>query len=252
LPHISSSLAHSELFRHGLLATNHGVSYPWPVKVRVLLTEPVESFTVGNTILLSKGLIDVIPDESVLALILTRELAHILLNHHIDTRFGYHDFFMRSEPEVLRDLTFGRTPTEIDDADAKAIELFANSPYRQKLSTAALFIQEVTQACANLPSLFSPEFGNRLPGCGSLTPMNRLEELAPENSKQIGALPLYTRVDVNSWNNETSLLEPPQVAAPFQLIPLKLTPKKTSEAQAADPLLPPRPRAHVPAAAVRK
>jgi hypothetical protein len=235
-----------------ILATNQDVSYRWPIKVRVLLTEPLESFTIGDTIVLSKGLIDVIPDESALALILARELAHILLNHHIDTRFGYHDFFMRSEQEVLTDLTFERTPKEVGEADARAIELFAKSPYKQKLSTAALFVHEVTEACEKLPALFSPRFGNRLPGCGSPTPINRLEELAPEGSKQVGALPLYARVDLDSWNNETNLLDPPQVEAPFQLIPVKLNPKKTSEEQAADPILPPPPRAHVPAAAVRK
>jgi len=51
-----------------------------PVHCRVLLTSPLEAFTVGNTIVVSRGLIDALPSESALALVLTHQLAHILLN----------------------------------------------------------------------------------------------------------------------------------------------------------------------------
>jgi hypothetical protein len=40
-----------------------------PVRARVLLTTPVESFAVGHTIVLSRGFIDVLPDEASLALV---------------------------------------------------------------------------------------------------------------------------------------------------------------------------------------
>src|ERR1041385_898811 len=48
-----------------------------PVRCRVMLTTPMESFTVGHTIVLSRGLIDVLPDEATLAAFLSHELAHI-------------------------------------------------------------------------------------------------------------------------------------------------------------------------------
>src|SRR5438552_10834903 len=35
-----------------------------PVRTRVLLTSPLETFSVGNTIVISRGLVDVLPDES--------------------------------------------------------------------------------------------------------------------------------------------------------------------------------------------
>ena len=63
-----------------------------PVRCRVLITSPLESFTIGRTIVLSRGLIDVLPDEATLATMLAHELAHIVLGHQlIDTKFAFAD-----------------------------------------------------------------------------------------------------------------------------------------------------------------
>ncbi|MBV9086706.1 MAG: M48 family metalloprotease, partial [Acidobacteriaceae bacterium] len=51
------------------------------IHCRVLLTAPLESFSVGHTIVLSRGLLDVIPDEATLAAVLAHEMGHILLTH---------------------------------------------------------------------------------------------------------------------------------------------------------------------------
>src|SRR5262249_3805315 len=51
------------------------------VRCRVLLTTPLESFVIGRTIVLSRGLLDVLPDEASLAAVLSHELAHIVLHH---------------------------------------------------------------------------------------------------------------------------------------------------------------------------
>jgi len=40
---------------------------------------PLESFTVGHTVVLSRGLIDVLPDEGSLATMLAHELSHVVL-----------------------------------------------------------------------------------------------------------------------------------------------------------------------------
>src|ERR1019366_8654943 len=61
------------------------------VRCRVLMTTPLESFTIGHTIVVSRGMIDVLPDEASLAMILTHELAHIALGHHLDTKLAFND-----------------------------------------------------------------------------------------------------------------------------------------------------------------
>ncbi|MGH9467212.1 MAG: M48 family metalloprotease, partial [Terriglobales bacterium] len=48
-----------------------------PVHCRILLTTPLETLTIGHTIVISRGLIDSLPDEASLAAMLAHELAHI-------------------------------------------------------------------------------------------------------------------------------------------------------------------------------
>jgi hypothetical protein len=57
------------------------LALPDNVRCRVLLTTPLESLAVGNTILLSKGLVDVLPYEEDLAAVISFQLAHIILGH---------------------------------------------------------------------------------------------------------------------------------------------------------------------------
>ena len=63
---------------NNLLATNN-IELPGPVHARVMLTLPLETFSAGNTIVVSRGLVDVLPDEASLAMVLSRELGHIVL-----------------------------------------------------------------------------------------------------------------------------------------------------------------------------
>src|SRR4029079_18145370 len=89
---------------------------------RILLTSPLESFTVGRTIVLSRGLIDVLPDEASLATMLAHELSHVALGHQvIDTKFSFADRLMVSDGELLETLRFNRTPKEEAAADEKVI-----------------------------------------------------------------------------------------------------------------------------------
>src|SRR6202021_1722098 len=61
------------------------------VRARVLLTTPLESFTVGHTVVISRGLLDVLPDEASLAMVLAHELGHIALGHRLDTKYAFGD-----------------------------------------------------------------------------------------------------------------------------------------------------------------
>ena len=63
---------------NNILLTNE-IEIP-AVRCRVLLTTPLESFVVGRTIIVSRGLLDVLPDEATLGAVLAHELAHIVLH----------------------------------------------------------------------------------------------------------------------------------------------------------------------------
>src|SRR5580698_6444237 len=65
---------------NNLLVTNN-IDLQGDIHCRILLTAPLESFTIGHTIVMSRGLIDVLPDEASLAMVLAHELSHVVLGH---------------------------------------------------------------------------------------------------------------------------------------------------------------------------
>ena len=69
---------------------------------RVLLTTPLETFSVGQTIVISRGLLDVLPDEASLAMVLSDELAHIALGHRTDTHYAFSDQTMLGDADLLK------------------------------------------------------------------------------------------------------------------------------------------------------
>jgi hypothetical protein len=202
-----------------------------PVRCRVLMTTPLESFTVGHTIVLSRGLIDVLPDEASLAMVLAHEMGHVLNGHRLDTTYAFSDQMLMGDREAMEAFVFERRPEEERQADERAIELLENSPYKDKLASAGLFLKALTARSDSLPSLIRAHFGNRMAEGEALNRMNRLVSEAPpleETSlEQVAALPLGGRVKVDPWTARISLMTNNQVALlsarekmPFMVTPL--------------------------------
>ncbi len=201
------------------------------VRCRVLLTFPVESFTMGHTIFISRGMLDVLPDEASLAAVLSHELAHIVLGHPTDTTFAFKDRSTVSDQQVLRRMHFTRTLEQEKEADTKALALLGSSPYHDKLETVGLFLRQVDARRGALPHLIRSEMGNSLSTGGSgdlrlkeLT--NSAPKLEPKNVAQIAALPLGGRIRVDPWNNkiEISKNKPVQLLTAREKMPFEVTP----------------------------
>jgi hypothetical protein len=221
--------------------TNKIVLEP-PVQCRVLLTSPLESFTIGHTIVLSRGLIDVLPDESALALMLAHELAHIQLGQRlVDTKYGFQDRLMIEDTEILNTFRFARSDREEEAADAKAVEFIKSSPYADKLETAGLFLRAVAENARRLPSLIQPHLGDRLAKGRELLRlmdvMKTSPELEPTNKEQIAALPLGGRVRLDPWSNNLELVKAKPVAIQFarEKMPFEVTPFMPHLKQAKPP-----------------
>ena len=182
-----------------------------PVTARVLLTSPLESFTIGHTIVLSRGLIDVLPDEASLAMMLAHELAHVVLGHPlIDTQFAFGDRLMVSDEEMLRMLKMKRAPKEEAAADAKVLEMLDKSPYKDKLSGAGLFLKIVADRTKQLPNLIQPHIGDHIAEGGQIMRLTQLMQQAPELSAekldQVAALPLGARLVLDPWSSRLELI----------------------------------------------
>ena len=67
--------------------------------------------TVSNLahFLISRGLLDVLPDEASLAMVLSDELAHIALGHRTETNFAFSDQTMLGDSELLKRLQKSKT-----------------------------------------------------------------------------------------------------------------------------------------------
>jgi hypothetical protein len=199
------------------------------VHARVLLTAPLESFTVGRTIVLSRGLIDVLPDEATLAAVIAHELAHLTLGHELDTRFAFADRMIFPDEETLNRLNLGREAHSEDEADKKAVEYLRNSPYKDKLGNTGLFLQALSLRQKDLPNLLQAHIGNGLQSAGSLR-MRELMEGAPQlqvrDLDQIAALPLGGRIHLDAWSDKIELNKANRIplVSPREKMPFEVTP----------------------------
>jgi hypothetical protein len=213
------------------------------VRCRVLTTSTLESFTIGHTIVVSRGLIDVLPDEASLATLLARELGHVVLAHRIDTQYAFFDRMLFDEKDTFRHFGFRRTPEEEQAAAQKGAELLQNSPYKDQLATAKLFIQALQDRAKDVPNLISPHLGDRIPNNwaasspGNVT-RSSATEAAPSQpqspnsaanaaaNKVLAALPLGGRIKMDPWNDELSMLKakPVSIVAEREKMPFEVTP----------------------------
>jgi len=213
---------------NNLILTNNLEIIP-DVRCRVLLTSPLESFTVGHTIVVSRGLLDVLPDEASLAMTLAHELSHIALGHRIDTKFAFNDRFFFPDTSTFQRLDFARNSAEEVAADGKAMQLLANSPYKDKLGTAGLFLEALQNRAPELTSLIRPHLGNRMEE-GKTMRMSALLSSAPpletQRIDQIAALPLGGRVKLDPWSNRLEMMKtkPVVLLSPQEKMPFEVTP----------------------------
>jgi hypothetical protein len=200
------------------------------VRARVLLTLPLESFTVGHTIVVSRGLIDVLPDEASLATVLAHELAHISLGHQLDTKYSFNDRLLFEDEETFKWLSLKRDAKEETEADTKAAELMKASPYKDKLSNAGLFLHALELRAPKLPNLVSPHLGNLIVSGGKVRRMSDLIAQAPtlemKKTDQIAALPLGSRLRLDSWDDHVELISAKPAAPQYarEKLPFEVTP----------------------------
>jgi Peptidase family M48 len=198
------------------LQVTNNIDLPRPVRTRVLLTSPLETFSVGNTIVISRGLVDVLPDEASLAAVLSHELAHIVLGHNLGSKYAFNDRMLFSDEGTYQNLGFKHIPEEETSADKKAIDLLKNSPYAQKLDNVGLFLKALQQKGPQLQALLTTHLGNPLAENGQVTRLSALSTVGPaldiNKLDQIAALPLGGRVKVNPWNDKAEMVKTSPVA----------------------------------------
>src|SRR5436853_901183 len=194
------------------------------VRSRVMMTSTLESYTVGHTIVLSRGLIDVLPDEASLATMIAHELSHVVLGHRLDSSYAFFDQLLIDDKETFRHFGFARTPDEERAANTKAMQLLNNSPYKNQLGNAGLFLTALSTREKEIPNLISPHLGDRVPVIGDLRSSMPVEQ--KQNPQMITALPIGGRVKLDPWSDKLDLIKskPVGTVAEREKMPFEVTP----------------------------
>src|ERR1700693_6135077 len=86
----------------------------------------------------------------------------------------------------------------------KALVLLKNSPYKDKLGSAGLFLKQLDADSKALPALINSHLGNRVYLAGQLVAL--APNLDPKN-EQTAALPIGSRVFLNPWTDDVQLMK---------------------------------------------
>jgi hypothetical protein len=200
------------------------------------MTSTLESFTIGHTIVMSRGLIDVLPDEASLATMLAHEMGHVVLGHRIDTQYAFFDRMLFDEKDTFHHFGFARTPAEEQAANNKGEELLKNSPYKDQLATAQLFLAALDQRSKEIPNLISPHLGDSVPTAWAVhssvptsQPPTAQPVTAADGNKTggaIAALPLGGRIKLDPWSDQLEMIKskPVGAVAEREKMPFEITP----------------------------
>ena len=194
------------------------------VHCRVMLTSTLETFSIGHTIVISRGLLDVLPDEASLAAVLAKELASIMITKPSTDQWGFSDTTLVTAGEALSRFSFKATAADVDLSNRKAVALLKNSPYKDKLRNASLFLKQLSAASAALPALIDARLGNGVALSSDLA--NLGPALQTGKLDQVAALPLGARVKVNPWDDRVELLraKPVPLNSAREKMPFEVTP----------------------------
>ena len=258
-----------EALANNILAYNN-IAVSAPIRVRTLLTEPLESLAVGNTIILSKSLIDttaVVTSDGAqqmgnLNALLAFQLAHILSGHRLDTKYAFQDRLLFPDNSAFKRIPMHHTDADNNEAAKKTVELLNAKELVDSQKYFGLYLQQLQSRVKGLKALNSPMIGDALTKSdtdtnfwlASLLP--KADKLDAKDLKQQAAVPLSSFLRFDPWTDQVvtmhTAFEPilsPSDKMPFEVTPIYL--KLTYFKAPADPSAPPAggaPAATAPAA----
>jgi hypothetical protein len=213
------------------LIVPNNLAFTDQIHCRILLADTVEATTVGNTILVSKGLIDSLPSEPAIASVLAMELAHIALGHHIDTRYAFNDRLLFPDESTFQRIDMYHADVDNVTAAKKAMEYLNNSMYKDQLPVAGLFYEQLSDRSKELKALNTPKLGDSLLKIDGTPWMADLEHMAPkinwDDLSQTPALPLGSWLKTDPWDDKVHMLNAKRYAPmnardkmPFEVTPI--------------------------------
>jgi hypothetical protein len=226
------------------LVVPNNLAFTDQIHTRVLLTDTIEATTVGNTIIISKGLIDSLPSEEAIASVVAMELAHIALGHHIDTRYAFNDRLLFPDESTFQRINMNHTDVDNGSAAKQAMVYLENSMYKDKLSNAGLYYAQLVDRAKVLKALNTPKLGDSLLKADGTPWMGDLLHMSPklnwDDLNQTAALPLGSWLKTDPWDDKVHMLNVKRYAPmnardkmPFEVTPIFYKLQRYDEASIA-------------------
>ncbi len=240
------------------LEVPNNLNFPDPVHCRILLTTTVEATTIGNTILLSKGLIDTLPNEESIGAVVAFELAHVALGHHIDTRYAFNDRLLFPDESSFQRIKMNHSDADNLEAAKRATEYLQTSIYKDKTSNAGLYFAQLADRGKALKQLNSPKLGDSMLKADGTPWMTELAKSAPklnqDDTTQVAAFPLGSWLKTDPWDDKEHMLNAKRYAPmnardkmPFEVTAIFYKLQRYEEAQKTPAATPGAPAAPAPA-----
>jgi hypothetical protein len=239
------------------LQVPNNLAFTDQIHTRVMLTDTIETTTVGNTILISKGLIDSLPNEPAMASVVAMELAHIAMGHHIDTRYAFNDRLMFPDTATFQRIDMYHTDHDNAEAAKRAMEYLGNSLYKDQLADAGLFYAQLVDREKPLKQLNTPKLGDSLLKTDGTPWMADLQHMSPklnwDDLAQRPANPLGFWLKTDPWDDKVHPLNAkiyaymnPRDKMPFEVTPIYFKLQRYDAAAAAAAIATPAPATPAP------
>jgi hypothetical protein len=149
-----------------------------------------------------------------------------VLAHRMDTTFAFFDQLLIDDKDTFRHFGFARTQAEEQAASAKGVELLTNSPYKNQLANAALFLSALQTRQKEIPNLISAHLGDRVATIADLKGKVAADTDPKTNPQTIAALPIGGRVKLDVWSDRLDLIKskPVGTVAEREKMPFEVTP----------------------------
>jgi hypothetical protein len=231
-----------EALAGNILAYNN-ITLSRPIRCRTLLTEPLESIAVGNTIIISKSLLDttaVVTADGAqqmgnLNAILAFQIAHVILAHRLDTKYAFNDRLLFPTNAVFNRIPMHHTDADNAAAAKKALELLSAKELADGQQYFGLYLQQLQQRVKALKALNEPLIGDGLVKSDTdqtfwlAAMMAKGGKLDMANLKQQAAMPLSSFLRFDPWTDQVitmhAAFEPllsPADKMPFEVEPVYL------------------------------
>jgi len=200
-----------------ILAYNN-IQVARPIRVRTLLTEPLESLAIGNTIVLSKSLIDTtaVPDSggvqqaqvANLYAVIAFQLSHILLGHRLDTKFAFNDRLLFPNTSTFQHIPMHHTNIDNEEAAKKTLELLQPKELQDAASTFGLYLTQLQERSKALSALNEAVIGDSLVKDTKTNTfwlqalVGKGAKLNQNDLKQYAAMPLGSFLRFDPWTDQ--------------------------------------------------